>query len=129
MLSSSLRRISKCAYEQLPSASCVRRFPSFSNCSDYVAAISVGVYEGVPVLDLDYDEDSRCDTDMNVVMTGEGGFVEVQGTAEGVPFSRDEMNALLDLAQQGIRTLIEKQQAALGIGEDKHKTPLGVNDE
>ena len=100
-----------------------------SPITDYVAAISVGVYEGVPVLDLDYDEDSRCDTDMNVVMTGEGGFVEVQGTAEGVPFSRDEMNALLDLAQQGIRTLIEKQQAALGIGEDKHKTPLGVNDE
>jgi ribonuclease PH len=68
----------------------------------------------VPVLDLDYAEDSRCDTDMNVVMTGEGGFVEVQGTAEGAPFSRGEMNALLDLAQQGIRTLVDMQKAALG---------------
>ena len=71
------------------------------------------MYEGVPVLDLDYDEDSQCDTDMNVVMTGAGGFVEVQGTAEGVPFSRDEMNALLDLAQRRHQTLIAKQKAAL----------------
>ena len=75
------------------------RAASKSPINDYVAAISVGVYDGLPVLDLDYDEDSQCDTDMNVVMTGAGGFVEVQGTAEGVPFSRDEMNALLDLAQ------------------------------
>ncbi|RKE34619.1 RNAse PH [Paraburkholderia sp. BL23I1N1] len=80
---------------------------------DYVAAISVGVYDGLPVLDLDYDEDSQCDTDMNVVMTGAGGFVEIQGTAEGVPFSRDEMNSLLDLASDGINTLIAKQKAAL----------------
>ena len=58
------------------------------------------MYDGLPVLDLDYDEDSQCDTDMNVVMTGAGGFVEIQGTAEGAPFSRDEMNALLDLAQR-----------------------------
>ena len=58
------------------------------------------MYDGVPVLDLDYAEDSQCDTDMNVVMTGGGGFVEVQGTAEGAPFSRAEMNALLDLAQK-----------------------------
>ncbi|MCP3706476.1 ribonuclease PH [Paraburkholderia sp. CNPSo 3274] len=86
-----------------------------SPISDYVAAISVGVYEGVPVLDLDYDEDSQCDTDMNVVMTGSGGMVEVQGTAEGAPFSREELNALLDLAQSGIRSLIEKQKAALEI--------------
>ncbi|MBB2930122.1 ribonuclease PH [Paraburkholderia silvatlantica] len=86
-----------------------------SPISDYVAAISVGVYEGVPVLDLDYDEDSQCDTDMNVVMTGSGGMVEVQGTAEGTPFSREELNALLDLAQSGIRSLIEKQKAALEI--------------
>jgi ribonuclease PH len=86
-----------------------------SPITDYVAAISVGVYEGVPVLDLDYAEDSQCDTDMNVVMTGSGGMVEVQGTAEGAPFSRDELNALLDLAQGGIRTLIEKQKAALEI--------------
>ncbi|MCP3723768.1 ribonuclease PH [Paraburkholderia sp. CNPSo 3272] len=86
-----------------------------SPISDYVAAISVGVYEGVPVLDLDYDEDSQCDTDMNIVMTGSGGMVEVQGTAEGAPFSREELNALLDLAQNGIRALIEKQKAALEI--------------
>ncbi|OXH86778.1 ribonuclease PH [Burkholderia multivorans] len=82
---------------------------------DHVAAISVGVYEGTPVLDLDYAEDSRCDTDMNVVMTGAGGFVEVQGTAEGVPFSRAEMNALLDLAQSGIGTLVQLQKDVLGL--------------
>jgi ribonuclease PH len=81
---------------------------------DFVAAISVGVYQGVPVLDLDYIEDSGCDTDMNVVMTGSGGFVEIQGTAEGKPFQRAEMNALLDLAQQGISQLIEMQKKALG---------------
>lgn len=81
---------------------------------DHVAAISVGVYEGTPVLDLDYAEDSRCDTDMNVVMTGAGGFVEVQGTAEGVPFSRAEMNALLDLAQSGIGELVQLQKDVLG---------------
>jgi ribonuclease PH len=80
---------------------------------DFVAAISVGVFEGTPVLDLDYIEDSGCDTDMNVVMTGSGGFVEVQGTAEGVPFRREEMDAMLDLAQSGIAELIEKQKAAL----------------
>jgi ribonuclease PH len=84
-----------------------------SPITDYVAAISVGVYDGLPVLDLDYDEDSQCDTDMNVVMTGAGGFVEIQGTAEGVPFSRDEMNSLLDLASDGINTLIAKQKEAL----------------
>ena len=70
-------------------------------------------YDGTPVLDLDYVEDSACDTDMNVVMTGAGHFVEVQGTAEGVPFSRAEMNPLLDLAQSGIETLIAKQKTAL----------------
>ncbi|MFP6558350.1 ribonuclease PH [Paraburkholderia sp. B3] len=86
-----------------------------SPITDYVAAISVGVYEGMPVLDLDYAEDSECDTDMNVVMTGSGGLVEVQGTAEGAPFSRAEMDTLLDLAQSGIRSLVEKQKAALGI--------------
>ena len=86
-----------------------------SPITDYVAAISVGVYDGLPVLDLDYDEDSQCDTDMNVVMTSDGGFVEIQGTAEGVPFTRDEMNALLDLAQSGITTLIAKQKEALEI--------------
>jgi ribonuclease PH len=80
---------------------------------DCVAAVSVGIYQGVPVLDLDYPEDSKCDTDMNVVMTGSGGLIEVQGTAEGAPFSRAEMNALLDLAQKGIAELIEAQKAAL----------------
>jgi len=80
---------------------------------DFVAAVSVGVYQGVPVLDLDYAEDSNCDTDMNVVMTGSGGFVEVQGTAEGTPFSRAEMDALLGLADKGIRELVALQKAAL----------------
>ncbi|MDP2782972.1 MAG: ribonuclease PH [Sulfurimicrobium sp.] len=88
---------------------------SASPLNDFVAAISVGVYRGVPVLDLDYAEDSDCDTDMNVVMTGSGGFVEVQGTAEGAPFSRGEMDALLDLAQNGIGQLVARQKAALGI--------------
>jgi ribonuclease PH len=78
-----------------------------------VAAISVGVYKGVPVLDLDYIEDSDCDTDMNVVMTTDGGFVEIQGTAEGEPFDKSAMNAMLDLAQTGITELLQKQQAAL----------------
>jgi ribonuclease PH len=81
--------------------------------SDFVAAVSVGVFKGVPVLDLDYIEDSDCDTDMNVVMTGKGGFVEVQGTAEGAPFHRAEMDAMLDLAQSGITQLVEMQKAAL----------------
>ena len=80
---------------------------------DFVAAISVGVYQGAPVLDLDYDEDSACDTDMNVVMTGAGNFVEVQGTAEGHAFTRAEMDALLNLAQGGIAQLVEMQRAAL----------------
>jgi ribonuclease PH len=80
---------------------------------DFVAAVSVGVYEGTPVLDLDYPEDSACDTDMNVVMTGSGGFVEVQGTAERAPFSRAEMDALLGLAQKGIQRLVAAQKAAL----------------
>lgn len=82
---------------------------------DSVAAISVGVHQGNAVLDLDYIEDSDCDTDMNVVMTGSGGFVEIQGTAEGVAFSRDDMNAMLDLAAHGIRQLIEKQQEVLSV--------------
>src|SRR5512142_110867 len=80
---------------------------------EFVAAISVGIYEGTPVLDLDYDEDSACDTDMNVVMLGNGKFVEVQGTAEGHAFSREEMDALLELAKNGIGQLIEKQRAVL----------------
>ena len=80
-----------------------------------VAAISVGVYKGTPVLDLDYIEDSDCDTDMNVVMTADGGFVEIQGTAEGEPFAREAMNAMLDLAASGISDLLAKQKAVLSL--------------
>ena len=79
-----------------------------------VAAISVGVYKGRAVLDLDYLEDSDCDTDMNVVMTADGGFVEIQGTAEGEPFDRNAMNEMLDLAALGISELLAKQKVALG---------------
>ena len=80
---------------------------------DFVAAVSVGIFEGMPVLDLDYPEDSNSDTDMNVVMTGGAKLVEVQGTAEGEPFARKEMDAMLDLAEKGIRQLIAAQRAAL----------------
>ena len=80
-----------------------------------VAAISVGVYKGKPVLDLDYIEDSDCDTDMNVVMTADGGFVEIQGTAEGEPFTRQAMNAMLDLAASGISDLLKNQLVALNL--------------
>jgi ribonuclease PH len=80
---------------------------------DAVAAVSVGIVQGTPLLDLDYVEDSACDTDMNVVMTGRGGFVEVQGTAEGAAFSRAEMDAMLALAGKGIAELVERQRAAL----------------
>jgi len=81
----------------------------------FVAAISVGVYRGMPVLDLDYVEDSDCDTDMNVVMTETGHFIEVQGTAEGAAFDRAGMNRLLDLAQGGIAELVRLQKGALGL--------------
>ncbi|MBX9716260.1 MAG: ribonuclease PH, partial [Burkholderiaceae bacterium] len=81
----------------------------------FVAAISVGIVDGTPLLDLEYIEDSACDTDMNVVMTGAGGFVEVQGTAEGASFSRAEMDKLLQLADQGIRQLVTAQRQALGV--------------
>ena len=86
---------------------------------DFVAAISVGLKEGVALLDLDYDEDSGCDTDMNVVMTGSGGMVEVQGTAEGAPFTRAQLDGLIDLAGRGIATLIDAQRHALS-------TPAGA---
>ncbi|SFX38457.1 ribonuclease PH [Marinospirillum alkaliphilum] len=79
----------------------------------FISSVSVGIYKGVPVLDLDYPEDSGCETDMNVVMTEAGQFIEVQGTAEGQPFSRDEMNAMLELAEKGCRELIELQKQAL----------------
>ena len=85
---------------------------------DHVAAISVGLLDGVALLDLEYVEDSACDTDMNVVMTGSGGFVEVQGTAEGTPFSRAEMDTLIALADAGIRDLVALQRQALA-------TPIG----
>ena len=82
---------------------------------DAVAAVSVGIVSGTPLLDLEYVEDSACDTDMNVVMTASGGFVELQGTAEGATFSRLEMDALLSLAAKGIGELVEAQRRALGI--------------
>jgi len=82
---------------------------------DAVAAVSVGIVEGTPLLDLEYTEDAACDTDMNVVMTGSGGFVEVQGTAEGVPFSRAEMDEMLALASRGIAELVLAQRRALGV--------------
>ena len=80
---------------------------------EFVAAVSVGIHDGTPMLDLDYAEDSSCDTDMNVVMTEGGGMIEVQGTAEGKAFSRTELNALIDLAEAGIGRLIELQRAAI----------------
>ena len=83
---------------------------------DFVAAVSVGVYQGTPVLDLDYAEDSSCGCDMNVVMTGAGNFVEVQGTAEGAAFGRAELDKLIGLAERGIRQLIAEQKKALGVG-------------
>lgn len=83
----------------------------------FVAAVSVGVYRGLPVLDLDYLEDSDCDTDMNVVMEDQGHFVEVQGTAEGHAFDRATLNNLLDLAESGISEIIKKQKQVLGLTE------------
>jgi len=82
---------------------------------DFVAAVSVGLVEGTPLLDLEYVEDAGCDTDMNVVMTGGGGFVEVQGTAEGAPFTRSQMDRLLALACKGIDELVALQRRALGV--------------
>ena len=78
-----------------------------------IASVSVGVYQGTPVLDLDYAEDSNAETDMNVVMNAEGGFIEVQGTAEAAPFSAEELNGMLDLAKQGIADLVRVQNMAL----------------
>ncbi len=81
---------------------------------ELVAAVSVGIFERIPVLDLDYDEDSGCDTDMNVVMTASGGIVEVQGTAEGEPFSRQQLDALLGLATDGIARIMRVQRETIG---------------
>jgi ribonuclease PH len=89
----------------------IRQWP----VQDFVAGVSVGVFKATPVLDLDFDEDSACETDMNVVMTGSGGLVEVQGTAEGKPFTRAELDAMVDLAAAGIGRIIAAQRAALGM--------------
>jgi len=97
------------AFDKLVAAGLIPAIP----LRHFVAAVSVGVYRGEPVLDLDYPEDSDCDTDMNVVMTEAGHFIEVQGTAEGAAFDRAGMNRLLDLAQQGIADLIHLQKEAL----------------
>jgi ribonuclease PH len=84
-----------------------------SPMKEMIASVSVGIYQGVPVLDLDYPEDSNAETDMNVIMTENGGFVEVQGTAEGETFSRQELNSMLELAEKGITELSVLQQTAL----------------
>ncbi len=98
------------ALEKLRERDVIRAIP----LADYVAATSVGIVDGEPLLDLAYDDDSRADVDMNVVKTGDGRFIEVQGTAEAMPFGRDALNALLDLADHGIRQLVEKQAAIVG---------------
>lgn len=97
------------ALDRLVAASRLARHPM----RELVAAVSVGIVDGRPVLDLDYAEDSACDTDMNVVMTATGGIIEVQGTAEGAPFSRDELDTLLGLATAGIARIVKAQEAAL----------------
>jgi ribonuclease PH len=97
------------AIRWLKSRNAIKRDPIFGA----VAAVSVGIVQGTPVLDLDYAEDSACDTDMNVVMNDGGGFIEVQGTAEGHAFRREELDALLALATQGVTELCAKQRAAL----------------
>ena len=98
------------ALETLRSRDVIRTIPLV----DYVAATSVGIVDGEPLLDLAYDDDSRAEVDMNIVKTGNGRFIEVQGTAEAMPFGRDALNALLDLADSGIKQLVEKQRAIVG---------------
>ena len=98
------------ALERLRERDVLRTIP----LSDYVAATSVGIVDGEALLDLAYDDDSRAEVDMNIVKTGDGRFIEVQGTAEAIPFGRESLNTLLDLADLGIRQLIEKQQAIVG---------------
>ena len=87
-----------------------------------IAAVSVGIYQGMPVLDLDYAEDSNAETDLNVVMSDKDGFIEVQGTAEGAPFSRKDLDSMLDLAKDGIQDLVKLQYQALGIKSVKDLT-------
>jgi ribonuclease PH len=98
------------ALEKMRERDMIRTIP----LADYVAAISVGIVDGEPLLDLAYDDDSRADVDMNIVRTGDGRFIEVQGTAEAAPFGRDALNTLIDLADHGIRQLVEKQRAIVG---------------
>ena len=98
------------ALEKLRERDVVRTIP----IADYVSATSVGIVDGEPLLDLAYDDDSRADVDMNIVKTGDGRFIEVQGTAEAIPFGRDALMSLLDLADLGIRQLVEKQRAIVG---------------
>ncbi len=98
------------ALKQMQQKGMIRTLPIV----DYVAATSVGVIAGTPMLDLAYDEDSRADVDMNVVKTGDGRFIEVQGTAEGLPFERQALDALLELADAGIRELVELQRSIVG---------------
>jgi len=98
------------ALEKLRARDAIRSIP----LNDYVAATSVGIVDGEPLLDLAYDDDSRADVDMNVVKTGDGRFIEVQGTAEADPFGRDALMTLLDLADHGIKQLVEKQRAIVG---------------
>jgi len=98
------------AVEKLRERDVIRTIP----LSDYVAATSVGIVDGEALLDLAYDDDSRADVDMNVVKTGNGRFIEVQGTAEAMPFGRDALMQMLDLADYGIRQLVEKQRAIVG---------------
>jgi ribonuclease PH len=98
------------ALERLRAAGVLQRVPVV----DYVAAVSVGIVGGVPMLDLAYDEDSRAQVDMNIVKTGGGRFIEVQGTAEGLPFGRDELDRLLELADTGIQHLVGRQRLVVG---------------
>jgi len=109
------------AIEKLRERDVVRTIP----LSDYVAATSVGIVDGEPLLDLAYDDDSRADVDMNIVKTGDGRFIEVQGTAEAIPFGRDALMTLLDLADHGIQQLVEKQRAIVGhlVKYTEPKTP------
>ena len=109
------------ALEKLRARDVIKSIP----LSDYVAATSVGIVDGEPLLDLAYDDDSRADVDMNVVKTGDGRFIEVQGTAEAIPFGRDALMTLLDLADLGIRQLVEKQRAIVGhlVKYTEPKTP------
>jgi ribonuclease PH len=98
------------ALEKMRERDMIRTIP----LSDYVAATSVGIVDGEPLLDLAYDDDSRAEVDMNIVKTGDGRFIEVQGTAEAIPFGREALNTLLDLADHGIRLLVDKQRAIVG---------------